>query len=102
VADADDVQLGHRGRGDPDAIDERPVVAAHVHDLVLPAGHRAQLGVAAGHGEVIDHDVAVRSPADQHRLAGRQRDDRGGSRGPAAWPLALGRVVGEHLAQHRR
>jgi hypothetical protein len=65
--DADDVDLGHRRRGDPLAVEVGAVVAAEVDDLVAAAQAPAQLGVIPGHAQVGHDHVVVRRPADpQH------------------------------------
>jgi len=74
--DADDVALGQRRGHDALAVDEGPVVAVQVPDLVRVADP-AQFRVVAGDAQVGDDDVVVRGAADPQHL-GRQPADHAG------------------------
>src|SRR5436190_2058239 len=57
---------------DAPAVDQRPVGGSHVRHRPAPLGG-ANLGVAAGHVGIVDHDVAVAAAA-QHEPAAPHHD----------------------------
>ena len=70
VAHANEVELAHRRPSGARPVDERPVGAAEVDDLVGPVSQGADLGVMAGHLQVVEDDVVVLGPADPHVRGG--------------------------------
>ena len=82
--------LGQHLAGYPLAVDERPVVAAEVDDLVAAGGRLAQFRVVPRHVEVGQDQVVVGYPADAHGL-GRQRHPGGGPAVHARQQLGLDR-----------
>jgi hypothetical protein len=72
VADADVVGGPHLGPLDPPPVQEGPVAAAAVDDLVAVGGVAQQLGVVAGDRRVPDDHVVVGGPAQPQRRAGQR------------------------------
>lgn len=86
VADAHDVPGRDPGAGDRCAVEVGAVVRAEVDDLVRAVGPRPQLGVTAGDGQVVDHEVVVGAAAEVHgpggqRPHGRRLPERAGRAG---------------------
>src|SRR5689334_6664723 len=69
VAEADLVAVAQHGLADADAVDDHAVEAAVVedHDIVAAAGDD---GVAAGHGQVLEHHVRAGRAAHVDRVVG--------------------------------
>ena len=67
AADADQVALGDEGALDPDAVDERAVVAPQVDELGRAVGETTELGVAPGHAEIVQDEIVVIAAPDPCR-----------------------------------
>ncbi len=77
TSDAEDVCFRHGRRGYRFSVDERPVVAAQVHDLVPAATRVPQLGMVPGDAEV-RHDEVVVGPAPDAQHLDRRAHHRCG------------------------
>jgi len=71
--DADDVLLRHDGPADPAPVNERPVMAVKIGDLVAAATQIAQLGVHQGNTQVGHDHLIARRPADPQDARPRPR-----------------------------
>ena len=91
-ADADNVFLGQRGRGNRLPIDKCAVMTAQIDNLILSVTGFAQFGVVAGGGQVGKDQVIVGRPADAHPVGGQRQ--HGGGPAVDAEAIVLGRARG--------
>ena len=70
MADADDIELLQARLLDQPAVDEGPVVAAEVGELIAARREPVQLGVVARDEQVVEDDVVLRCPADPDEPGG--------------------------------